>query len=537
MTVASTQIDAKMAGSVSTPSLRQRRSLIVCKYSVSCSFVSCVSGSLIKSLFNNSSMSRPSFLFAGVQNNDSGSRANSLVPLISFYDSKVLPSSRSDIGALGEYRPVSYILAVLNGCRRGAQLVLQHIALGSSCAGKGRLGSSFNRSSRRGYCDRSELGRVLYGSNRHGIQILGEDRQAHNSIRLRLRSLIYTLRDGRLQLNVVLSIGQNEVDTTSERIRFVNEASIRQGKAIFGEGNMPRGYKLGTVDGKKCMVKDPDQEELVNAFFDYFEKHQSKQGTLRYMQKNYDPEFSYSVLRTMLSSEFYKGTYRGIPYCPAYLPEERWERIQQISKGKNVKIAPSGRIYYFSGMIRCPVCGQILSGTGCKSIINRKTGEKRDYCYYRCNHAMIDRICTNRHRLSQNLVESYLLENLEREFAAYKIRVEDIRRKKKKEARAPRTERQIEKEMERLNILFQKGRVTWDYYSGQYDALEKEKADLKLVIAEPETDYSSIEELLGQDFRAIYNSLTPENRRSFWRNTIRQIHIGPDYTVKKVDFI
>lgn len=344
-------------------------------------------------------------------------------------------------------------------------------------------------------------------------------------------------RDGRLQLNVVLSIGQNEVDTTSERIRFVNEASIRQGKAIFGDGNMPRGYKLGIVDGKKCMVKDPDQEDLVNAFFDYFEKHQSKQGTLRYMQKNYDPEFSYSVLRTMLSSEFYKGTYRGIPYCPAYLSEERWERIQRISKGKNVKITPSGRIYYFSGMIRCPVCGQILSGTGCKSIINRKTGEKRDYCYYRCNHAMIDRICTNRHRLSQNLVESYLLENLEREFELYKIRVEDIRKKKKKEARAPRTEKQIEKEMERLNILFQKGRITWEYYSDQYDALEKEKADLKLVIIEQDPDYSSIEELLGQDFRAIYNSLTPENRRAFWRNTIRQIHIGPDYTVKKVDFI
>lgn len=344
-------------------------------------------------------------------------------------------------------------------------------------------------------------------------------------------------RDGRLQLNVVLSIGQNEVDTTSERIRFVNEASIRQGKAIFGEGNMPRGYKLGTVDGKKCMVKDPDQEDLVNAFFDYFEKHQSKQGTLRYMQQHYDPKFSYSVLRTMLASEFYKGTYRGIPYCPAYLSEERWERIQRISKGKNVKIAPSGRIYYFSGMIRCPVCGQILSGTGCKSIINRKTGEKRDYCYYRCNHAMIDRICTNRHRLSQNLVESYLLENLDREFEAYKIRVEDIRKKKKKEARAPRTEKQIEKEMERLNILFQKGRITWEYYSDQYDALEKEKTDLKLVIAEPDPDYSPIEELLGQDFRAIYNSLTPENRRAFWRNTIRQIHIGPDYAVKKVDFI
>ena len=76
-------------------------------------------------------------------------------------------------------------------------------------------------------------------------------------------------------MNVVLSIGQNEVDTTSERIKFVNEASIRQKKVIFGEANMPRGYKIGVVNGQKCMVKDPDQEELVNAFFDYFEKDEN----------------------------------------------------------------------------------------------------------------------------------------------------------------------------------------------------------------------------------------------------------------------
>lgn len=66
-------------------------------------------------------------------------------------------------------------------------------------------------------------------------------------------------RDGRLQLNVVLSIGQNEVDTTSERIKFVNEASIRQGKIIFGDTNMPRGYMVGIIDGKKRMVKNPDR--------------------------------------------------------------------------------------------------------------------------------------------------------------------------------------------------------------------------------------------------------------------------------------
>lgn len=342
-------------------------------------------------------------------------------------------------------------------------------------------------------------------------------------------------RDGRLQLNVVLSIGQNEVDTTSERIRFVNEASIRQGKVIFGNGNMPRGYKVGIVDGKKCMVKDPHEEDMVNAFFNYFEQHQNKRDTLRYMQNSYDPDFSYTMLRTMLSSEFYKGTYRGIPYCPAYLSEERWNRIQKISKG-NIKHTPSGRIYLFSGLMRCPVCGQKLAGTGCSSIINRKTKEKRTYCYYRCNRAVIDRICTNTHKFSQVLIEAYLLENLEQEFRKYHIRCEKIEEQKAL-IRETRTPKKLQNELERLNLLFQKGRVEWDYYSEEYDRIENELQELLQIRPEPPRDFTYLEELLQADFKTIYAKLTLENRRSFWRSTIKEIVLNEDFSVKYVDFL
>lgn len=344
-------------------------------------------------------------------------------------------------------------------------------------------------------------------------------------------------RDGRLQLNVVLSIGQNEVDTTSERIKFVNEASIRQGKVIFGDTNMPRGYKVGIVNGQKCMVKDPEEEEMVNAFYDYFEQHQSKQGTLKYIQKHYDPDFSYSVLRTMLSSEFYKGTYRGIPYCPAYVSEERWARIQKISR-KNIKHTPSGRIYLFSGMIRCPVCGQKLAGTGCSSIVNRKTGEKRTYCYYRCNQALIDRICSNTHKVSQNLIEQYLLDHLEEEYQGFRIRCEQIREKKVKE-RDTRTPEKLQHELERLNLLFQKGRIDWDYYSAEYDRIENELKELLQASQAPEQkkDFTYLENLLQEDFKSIYQKLSPENRQAFWRSTIHEIHLKEDYTVDCVDFL
>lgn len=342
-------------------------------------------------------------------------------------------------------------------------------------------------------------------------------------------------RDGRLQLNVVLSIGQNEVDTTSERIKFVNEASIRQGKLIFGDANMGYGYKSGIVDGRKCMVKDPKREETVNAFYKYFFKHQNKCATLRYIQDNYDPNFSWAIMRTLLSSEFYKGTYRGFPYCPPYLTEEQWNELQKIAH-KNIKRAKSGRIYLFTSLIRCPVCGQLLCGTGCKSIINRKTREKRDYCYYRCSRAHNDRICTYRHRLSQNLIEQYLLDNLDTEYRKYQIRVKKIEEEKKKIAQT-KTPEKLNAELERLNLLFQKGRVEWDYYSSEYDRIEQELKDLSKIKPEVKRDLSFLEDLLQSDFKTLYASLSPENRRAFWRSTIKQIHLNEDSTIKFVDFL
>ena len=342
-------------------------------------------------------------------------------------------------------------------------------------------------------------------------------------------------RDGRLQLNVVLSIGQNEVDTTSERIKFVNEASIRQGKLIFGDVNMGYGYKSGIVDGVKRMIKDPDKEETVNAFYRYFFKHNNKRGTLRYIQENYDPDFSYSSVRTLLSSEFYKGTYRGIPYCPAYLTEEEWMKLQRLSK-RTVKTARSGRVYLFTGLIRCPVCGQRLAGNGCSSIINRKTLEKRSYSYYRCNRAMIDQICSYRHRLSQNLVENYLLEHLEEEYKKYKIRCDKIE-KKQKQQKKTRTPEKLQSELERLNNLYQKGRITWEYYNDEYDRIEKELSELTLIQPEPVKDYSSLEEILQTNFVDIYNKLSFENRQAFWRSIIQEIYLNEDSTIKGVDFL
>ena len=68
---------------------------------------------------------------------------------------------------------------------------------------------------------------------------------------------------------------------------------------------------------------------------------------------------------------------------------------------------------------------------------------------------MIDHICSYRHRLSQNLVENYLLDNLEDEYKNYKVKCEKIEKEKEKQKKKQSPEK-LRKELDRLNFLFQK---------------------------------------------------------------------------------
>lgn len=343
-------------------------------------------------------------------------------------------------------------------------------------------------------------------------------------------------RDGRLNLNIMLSIGQNEVDTTSERIKFTVNNMIRNGRVVWGDANLPLGFCLGAENGKKKVVKDPDTAHMVEEFFSYFRRHGSKSKTVRHMQETFGIDFSYGMLRTMLSSEFYIGKYRdNLNYCPAYLSADEWNEIQALSK-RNIRSTRSNRIYLFTSLMRCPVCGQKLVGSGCSSIINRKTGEKRTYCYYRCNRAMIDRLCTYRHRQSQNLMEEYLLTNLRHEYASFQIRCANISEKKKIEKKH-RTLKQINSEMNRLNILFQKDRISFEYYESEYEKLQKELDDIGTIKDSPKKEYSYIEQVLAGEIVDIYNSLTPESRQTFWHRIIKEIHLKPEGQVDYVDFL
>lgn len=342
-------------------------------------------------------------------------------------------------------------------------------------------------------------------------------------------------RDGRLSLNLILTIGQNEVDTTSERIKFTVNNMIQNGRMVWGSVNLPFGYTIVEENGYKQMAKDPDTEHMVNEFYRFFRQTHNKRATVTHMRDTFDINFSYSMLRTMLSSEFYIGKYRSNEnYCPAYLTLDEWKDIQAISEN-NIKRPRTGRVYFFSGLVRCPVCGTKMAARAGKSIINRKTGEKREYYYYRCNKAVLSKQCSYTSLISQNLIEEYLLNNLESEYHKYQVRCSKIKettaRKKKKRSAAS-----IQSEIERLNILFQKGRIEFDYYEEQYEKLEAELRAFNEVIIR-EKDHSNVAEVLNSNFQEMYSSLSLENRQAFWQQIIKAIHVTKDRKVDYVEFL
>lgn len=149
---------------------------------------------------------------------------------------------------------------------------------------------------------------------------------------------------------------------------------------------------------------------------------------------------------------------------------------------------------------------------------------------------MIDRICQNRHRISQNLIEQYLLDNLSEEYKKYRLHYGRIQEPQSKQKKTPSPEK-LRDELERLNLLFQKSRIDWDYYNKEYNRIEDELRKLNEIRPEAHKDFSYLENLLRTDFKNMYQKLTNENRRSFWRSTISQIHLNEDYTVKHVDFL
>ena len=133
-------------------------------------------------------------------------------------------------------------------------------------------------------------------------------------------------------------------------------------------------------------------------------------------------------------------------------------------------------------------------------------------------------MCDFNKSISERKIEKQLLDNLAEYIGNEVIRVEtinDVQPKNNNEEKA----KKIKAEMDRLNMMFRKGRIEEEEYDAEYLKLDKKLKALDLEEKPPERDLDALKGILETDYRGLYQQLTKENKKAFWRRIIKEFVI------------
>lgn len=328
--------------------------------------------------------------------------------------------------------------------------------------------------------------------------------------------------DGRLRVNIMLSVNESEADRDSERIKFVFQGKRLRKEWCFtgGPDKWPYGYMPEVIDGVKRCVKNPETAPIMQDFWDYVVKYNSVRKAGMYCCEKYGITRHYRTWMVTARNELYTGTFHGVDdYCPAYVSRADWERIilgHEIIK----KTQRPERVYLFTGLIRCPCCHNTLKATF-KTYPNDRS---KEFNGYRCNNSKL-RICDFGHQLSERKIEKYLLENIRRDLEFYVVQVEA------EQASRPRKPKILDavaltEQLRRVNVIYLAGNITDEEYAAETKRLKDEIEKARRAESEDRpVDLARIKELLLTDFLVTYHTLHKEDQRRLWRSMIEEIYV------------
>lgn len=329
---------------------------------------------------------------------------------------------------------------------------------------------------------------------------------------------------GRFKVNIMLSVAQQERERGAERVTAVLENKRKNREACFGGQAVPFGYKKEKdEDGIMRLVKDPETQQACQEFWDILIATNNLNKAIRHMDLVHGIKKDWKSWSRMTKSDFYCGIHRGVPdYCDPYIPPEDFLKFQET---RPIKATPTGRVYLFRGLIRCPVCGHKLCGDS-----NKKSYGV--YKSYRCTNR--SRTCSFTVSLSERKIEKHLLAHLE-DYLRDEISVAEVEQAKPKPK--PKTNvKALKEKHRRLTVAYMAGNIPDEQYL-------KEDADLKALIVKAEAeappeprDVAPLKELLRTDFRSIYESLNEEERQRFWQGLIKEIPVDGKKILKPIFF-
>lgn len=330
-----------------------------------------------------------------------------------------------------------------------------------------------------------------------------------------------TTTNGRLHINIRLSVAQDECDRDSDRIKDVFSHKLRN--KTYLSGSLPRGLKL---DAEKHVVIDDEWKQFALDMFDRFEATNSKRGTLLYLKDKYGMYLCYDTIARCLRNPLYKGEYRGDPeFCEPLIAPDRFDRIQLLGQ-RNAREHATKRKYIFTGLLICSSCNHYLVGV----TTGRKVGggATRYYTAYRCNQHYASHSCTRNKSYREEYVENYLLTHVRTALSEYVAEYEVSGAPPSQKNPAAEAAR-IRAKLKKLYELFMDDLIDKEMYRTEYAALQAKLTEATTAAASsPHRDLDDLKELLSQGWEDIYKTFTVEEKAAFWKSFIQSVQVHED---------
>ena len=319
---------------------------------------------------------------------------------------------------------------------------------------------------------------------------------------------------GRLKVNIMLSVAQDEADRTSERIKAVFEMKRQKLEPLTG--NCPTGYK---IEGKK-IVKDPEKKAAVSAFFRKFLACGSVTVAQEYVLENHGLRIEYQLASKMLDSPAYYGVYYDMEgMTPPYITKEEFDKIQEMRRHP-VRKTIKNRVYLFSGIAVCGECGFHLGG---------RTNVRNRVPLYNCPGHYIKRSgCQNKTNLSERKIETYIVESINEKMRQLKSAYAQFGEKSKQKDHKSEIAA-LRGKIVKLKELYLNDLITLEEYKeDKASMIDRINKLIELDGPRKRPNFEKIDSILTFGWQDLYFDLSKEEKREFWCVLIKEIRIYPD---------
>lgn len=330
--------------------------------------------------------------------------------------------------------------------------------------------------------------------------------------------------NGRLTVNIMLSVAENEADRTSERIKFVNANKVARGEVV--SGTVPYGYKISVVDGKKRLIKDETKSDYINDMFRFYLDTLSVSRTAEKLNRKYGTNYAQRTVQRRLLHPIYCGIYKNNKsFCEPYISVETHGKILDISNSVRNKNNIRRRIFLFSSLLRCPICGSKMGGH-----FRTAPYKLSDPYRYRCNHYWDRSLrCTYNRTFAEHFVEDLLIgelssmtdETITAEIAPNQPNIGRLNEEKRK----------LESMLSRAKKLFVIGDITETEYNNIKSDVQNKIARLR-----PPQEKREVLKLVSTPWLDVYNMLDREHKRTFWQTIVKSVVYDADTHEIKVEW-